>query len=415
MIFKNKLKFIKVIYFIFLLIPAFLILSPEKKTSPSYQMGQLSGALAITMLSIQFVLSSRFKFLEKSVGYDKIIKLHSQNARFMLLFVLIHPLFLFSAITPFTLDYWQGKLALLLLLIVATTSIYSDKLKINYENWKVIHKLTYLIVFLGFFHSFTEGSDIVSQSPFYYWWLFLMFLVIVSVAHRFKKLYFNKNIYEVVDIRKETNSVRTVSLRPLRGKLFNYNPAQFAFVTFYSDALPKEEHHFTITSTPEEETLSFTIKESGDFTSKLGLLKKGDKAKLDGPYGALSESLGEDSALFIAAGIGITPIKNLLSKGSKLIYAVKNEKEIVFKDFLEKKAKKNEIDLVYVFSRKLPPNIKFKAYKGHIDKKILEKEFNGFKKVVLVAPPALVKVLKKDLISLGVEKTNIFIEIFSLK
>lgn len=166
---------------------------------------------------------------------------------------------------------------------------------------------------------------------------------------------------------------------------------------------------------PREETLSFTIKESGDFTSKLGLLKKGDKAKIDGPYGALSESLGEDSALFIAAGIGITPIKNLLSKGSKLIYAVKNEKEIVFKDFLEKKAKKNEIDLVYVFSRKLSPNNEFKAYKGHIDKKILEKEINGFKKVVLVAPPALVKALKKDLISLGVKKTNIFIEIFSLK
>ncbi len=204
MIFKNRLKFIKIIYFIFLLIPAFLVLSPEKKTSLSYQMGQLSGALAITMISVQFVLSSRFRFLEKSIGYDKLIRLHSQNARFILLFVLLHPLFLFSAITPFTLDYWQGKLALTLILIVAITSIYSDKL--NYEKWKVIHKLTYLIVFLGFLHSFTEGSDIVSQSPFYYWWLFLMFLVVVSVTHRFKKLYFNKNIYEVVDIRKETNS-----------------------------------------------------------------------------------------------------------------------------------------------------------------------------------------------------------------
>lgn len=92
---------------------------------------------------------------------------------------------------------------------------------------------------------------------------------------------------------------------------------------------------------PTGEELRITVKEVGDFTRRVGLLPLGTRIIIDGPYGVFTEWFSVSSkVLFIAGGIGITPIRSLMEqmlrnkKDAILLYANKTRRDIVFKDEL---------------------------------------------------------------------------------
>ncbi|HOY60427.1 MAG TPA: hypothetical protein PK640_20095 [Verrucomicrobiota bacterium] len=76
------------------------------------------------------------------------------------------------------------------------------------------------------------------------------------------------------------------------------------------------EHPFSFSGSAEQAPrhLEFTIKELGDFTRRIKNLKRGQRAYLDGPFGALSADRhpGAEGFVFIAGGIGITPMMSHL-------------------------------------------------------------------------------------------------------
>ncbi len=84
--------------------------------------------------------------------------------------------------------------------------------------------------------------------------------------------------------------------------------------------------------------MRFSIKSSGDFTSKIEKIKIGAKVWIDGPLGTFTlEKAIKQKYLFIAGGIGITPILSILksipkNSNSVLMYSNKTESDIVFKD-----------------------------------------------------------------------------------
>lgn len=78
-----------------------------------------------------------------------------------------------------------------------------------------------------------------------------------------------------------------------------------------------EWHPFTISSAPEEETLSLHIRAVGSWTGALyRLIKAGPKrvtAQLDGPFGAPAQDIFScKRAVLIGAGIGVTPFASVL-------------------------------------------------------------------------------------------------------
>jgi ferredoxin-NADP reductase len=88
-----------------------------------------------------------------------------------------------------------------------------------------------------------------------------------------------------------------------------------------------------------------TIKESGDFTSTIGRIKPGDLAAVHGPFGRFSHALHPecDDLVFVAAGIGITPLMSMLrymrDRGERhrvlLVYANRGTADIVFRSELD--------------------------------------------------------------------------------
>ncbi len=378
----------------------------------TYNMGRVFGVWALTALSLQFILSSRSKILEKGIGLDNIMLFHSYNARLLFAFALLHPLFL-GVIGIFkinTVFHWLGVGAILLLMLTVATTLFSGKLRLNYEYWKIIHKTAYLILALGLIHSFFLGSDFLARGPVFYWWLLMITLAFWGILTRVKG---KKYEYEVVRVIKETYNVRSVVLKPLVGEVFDFKPGQFAFVRFMGD-ISSEEHHFTISSSPGEKYLSFTIKELGDYTSAISKLKKGDKALLDGPYGVFTNVNTWGPFLFIAGGIGITPVMSMIrymsnnkkSADSVLLYIQKTKKDLVFAKEIEAIARQGWLKVYWRFTEK----------EGHVDRNFLEnvKEIKS-RKVFLVGPVQMINDVKKLLGEMGVSSEKIQTEQFALR
>ncbi len=119
-------------------------------------------------------------------------------------------------------------------------------------------------------------------------------------------------LFRVTRIQEVGRSTFAVDLAPEQNGLAAHAPGQFALVTFQAAKLPREEHPWTISSSPVQGPgLQFTIKEGGDFTRRIRELEIGDLARIRGPYGLFSHlALETDQGtelIMIAGGVGGTP------------------------------------------------------------------------------------------------------------
>jgi predicted ferric reductase len=100
-------------------------------------------------------------------------------------------------------------------------------------------------------------------------------------------------------------------------------------------------HPFSFSTAKNNEYIRISAKKSGDMTSYLGNLKNGTKVIIDGPLGIFTErgikrAKMKDKILFIAGGIGITPIRALIEELSQknkdmvLLYSNKNQSDVPF-------------------------------------------------------------------------------------
>ncbi|OGC52207.1 hypothetical protein A2W32_05075 [candidate division WWE3 bacterium RBG_16_37_10] len=432
---KTKILMLKIFIFLYYLIAA--LISYKTVTGNfdlyilnSYDLGRIFGTLGFSGIILQMILSSRIKMLEKGVGLDRLSRWHKTNARAAFTFILFHPFLLFfdflkkldfDFLKNLTIYEWFGVFALILLTAFVSITVFSERLKIKYETWKITHKIAYLVIFLAGIHSFMVRGGINYKKPLFYWWAFLILLALTTL---FLKFYTRKKrAFKITDIINETQTTRTIKLEPVDNKaIFDYKPGQFAFITFLSGSLPKEEHPFTISSSPYGNNYTHTIKESGDFTNQLGKLQVGDSAIVEGPYGVYSNYGMKGPFAFIAGGVGITPLMSMIRFNSSqpkkekiiLFNCVRNQNDVIFRDELTNLEKSGDwLRIIYILSdEKTGTN-----YNEYINNEMITKELDFIElyKFFICAPPKMMYKVRKDLLKLGVQKNNIFIEEFKLR
>ncbi len=468
----RKARTLPLVYAAFYLIPTYLFFGSDPSAFGIYRLGQLMGILGITALCMQVALTARFMFVEQGVGMDRLTRLHKTNGLLLMVALTLHPTFIFweflwpptrlwESVLSYTIYHWLGVAALILIFVQVATTIYSRVIKLNYELWKWIHRIGYLIVILAILHSLNLGADVQSPGPIRAWYFTVqgVFFFAVFYRHIWRPWKFRNSWYTVGKIVKETPDVRSIYLKPAspstnflaqelapaqaagpliphRNSLaqtsfaakirlaphFSYAPGQFAFVRFKSEKVPAEEHHFTLSSTPSDPYLSFTIKKSGDFTAILDGLKVGDRARIEGPYGVFSNSGMKGPFVMIAGGIGITPIMSMLrtmqevsnTDQATLLYVCSTVGDIVFKKELDTMAAKNKwFKVAYVLSGEKRTGF----YEGRFSGVILEKEVDRAAGITffVCGPSAMmdaaVAILKKS----GVPSNKIFTEHFALR
>jgi predicted ferric reductase len=138
----------------------------------------------------------------------------------------------------------------------------------------------------------------------------------------------------------------------------HFAAGQFAWLSLEPSALALQQNPFSFSSSAERrDRVELTIKELGDFTSTIGSVRPGTAAFIEGPYGALVIPDNASGAVFIAGGVGITPIMSMLrtlsdrgdTRPLALIYATSGPERTLFLDELPTLRTRLQLEIVHVF------------------------------------------------------------------
>lgn len=149
--------------------------------------------------------------------------------------------------------------------------------------------------------------------------------------------------------KDEAANIRTFYFRPEQP--VHYTAGQFIELTLKHPRPDKRgvKRWFTLSSSPTDDFLTITTKfaneKSSSFKKTLFGLKPGAKLIMSDPMGDfVLPKLIQTPLVFVAGGIGITPFHSILTwltatneeRPIKLLYAVRNEDEIVFQETFKK-------------------------------------------------------------------------------
>ena len=126
-----------------------------------YTIGKNLALVGFAIFAMQFVVSARFKWIERPFGLNLLFSFHKTMAIVASLLVLSHPLLLLLGGGELTLvlgpevswHIWLGRIALVGLLFHVLLASFRLIIQLNYETWRFIHNVFALVFLpLAFLH-----------------------------------------------------------------------------------------------------------------------------------------------------------------------------------------------------------------------------------------------------------------------
>lgn len=397
--------------------------------------GRLTGLLSVFCVLLEFVLIGRPVWLEKFFGHDKLAYFHHLNGFLALFFILVHPVLLafsyaMDAKTSFWLqmvDFFQNfegvaaaTVAVFLFLAVVVLSIKLIRRHFRYEAWFLVHLLTYLAVILAFSHQLEIGGDLLGNKLFSAYWTglylvvfanFLVFKLIVPLYN------FTRFRFEVAKVEQETEDTFSIQISGKNPAKFRMKAGQFLIIRFLQKGFWWEAHPFSVSQRNLDGSFRITIKKLGDFTSRISELNPSAKVFIEGPFGTFTPREEKNCKyLFIAGGVGITPIISILREvcdchDSILLYAAKKQNQLIFHDELRELGSKYKFPIHFIISDE--PD--FRGEQGQINLEKLRKLVPDLKdrEIYLCGPRPMTAALMKIFSELGIPTGQIHYEKFS--
>ncbi len=410
--------------------------SPETDHPFVQEVAKSLALVGYAMLTMQFVLAARFEWIERPFGLDALFTFHRKMGMYAGLFLLAHPVLYASAdawaiLRPFD-QSWRivlGQVGAVVVVLLSVGAAGRRVLKLEFETWRRMHNVLALVLLgLGFAHSWFAGGDL-GNVPMRLLWVALVGGALAAYLHHTWVVPRRCQRYaaQVAQVVVETADVWTLVMKPAHpSQGVTYLPGQFIFLTLYREALPVEEHPFSISSSPAHSAyLTSTIKASGDYTATIGQTSVGDRAALRGPFGRFSYVLHPDETdlVFVAGGVGITPLLSMLrhmrdthaNVNVRLIYANRTEADIVARKELDEIAAGSSptLQVHHVLSNAGPS---WTGEQGRVDATLIEQYAGdvGGKVFYISGPPRMISDLSRGLSRIGVPSGSIRVERFEL-
>ena len=391
------------------------------------------GFAATTMMGVTFALTARFRHATEPFGIDIVYYIHRRILLIAVGFTTIHvalvivedPGLLDQLVSTEMPPYLMAAIASLLsLLLLIASSIWRSRFQIEYDRWRLLHivlavvALSFSVVHIQLVGHYTnvpwkKTLWIVIPAS---WVLFLLYRRLV------KPLLIMRRPFKVTEVRSERGNAWTLVIEPDGHAGMTFMPGQFVWLSLWHTPFALREHPFSIASSAEYPgKLEMTVKELGDFTRRIGQVRLGERAYLEGPYGAFSiDRWPAPGYVLIAGGIGVAPFMSILrtmaDRGDMrpvlLFYASRDWEGLTFREELETLKERMNLETVAILEQ--PPE-NWDGESGRISMAILERHLPKERirrKYFVDGPVPMMESVEKSLLELGLSGSDIHVELY---
>jgi predicted ferric reductase len=433
------------LYLFLILLPIItaLVSRPNRITQPALvEIAVGAGFVGFSLMAMEFALISRIQPAAEPFGEDSLQLFHNIMGTAALGFVLAHPVLLFFSGYP--VSCWvnpfascansatiTAALAVYILLLLISTSIWRKQLRLRYEIWYTLHGIFALVVLsFALVHIFMIGRYTSTPIMKLAWAVYA--ILIFALIIRYKIYIPLKNWrrpWEVIENRAERGDARTLVLKPVGHDGWNFEAGQFAWIKTGGTPMHTGQHPISISSkgdVPPGGTVTFTIKNLGDWSGKeVPALQPGKRVWLDGPYGVFTMDRNQAMGfVLIGGGVGITPLYSMLQTMAErqdvrpvlLFYGASDLDNLTFADQLDALADSERLNLTYVPVLNNPPD-GWKGETGFINAQVMEKylpkQYKRFM-YLICGPEPLMDAMEQALPVLGIPSYQIITERFDM-
>jgi predicted ferric reductase len=396
---------------------------------------RLTGLLSAYLALVQVVLLARIPALERLVGFDRLSVWHRWNGHATLELVLAHVVFSvwgYALLDRFSLPkeistmlgggVYPGMITAtvgtVLLIGVVVTSVVVVRRRLPYEWWHAVHLLAYAGIALAWFHQIPTGNELVLNVAAADYWralyaatiaLLVVFRLLVPLAGAFRYR------LRVVAVEEEAPGVVSLWIAGRGLERLRPQPGQFFLWRFLAPGRWWKAHPFSLSAAPDGQSLRITVKALGDDTARLGDVRPGTRVVAEGPFGVFTEAARRrEKVLLIAGGIGITPVRALMSQirgDAVVLYRVVSDADVLFRDELDELARSRGIELHYVVGDHTTDEGRSHLSPEHLHRLVPDIEDRD---VYVCGPPGLTDLVTRHVRTAGVPRRHIHAERFAL-
>jgi predicted ferric reductase len=276
------------------------------------------------------VLIARVPWLERSVGYDRMVAYHRRLGPVVIALIAAHVVLVtigyaadqvtfLDQVWAFLTTYtWMlpAFVGLGLMLMAGVTSWRVARRRMKYETWWVTHLYLYLAIALAFMHQILFGQQFASHDWARWTWIGMYAMTFGAlVAFRiwlpvYRSLRHDLRVHAVV---RESDDTISVWLRGRDLDALRIRGGQFFGWRFLTPQMWWDSHPYSLSAGSDARYLRITVKDLGDHSRSLAGLRPGTRVVAEGPYGVFTaDRRHSERVVLLAGGTGIAPIRALL-------------------------------------------------------------------------------------------------------
>jgi predicted ferric reductase len=394
------------------------------------------GFVGLAILGLQFLLTGRFRNIATSFGLDSMLQFHRQAGIVAFAFILAHPLILFATNRDY-LSFLDPRVNFLrslaltavigALVLLIVTTLWRQKLDIQYEWWRSAHGLLALfVVFVGIVHILQVGHYVAV------WWKQAIWIALtvgamftVTKTRILNPLRSKRRPFEVVEVREERGDSWTLVFEPKGHHGIRFDAGQFIWMTLGPTPFSLQQHPYSLSSSATRpDRPEITAKALGDFSSTLKDVEIGTPAFLEGPFGAFTPNDDQSrNVCFIVGGVGITPVMSMLKtfrdrkdrRTMLLLYGNRDWDEVLFREELEALQDELDLTIVHVLS---DPHDDWEGERGRVTPELIDRYSphveGSLMEFYVCGPEPLMDAAEQHLRKRGVPPKDIFSERFQI-
>lgn len=381
-------------------------------------------------------LSARIRFLDRLFGHDRVMRFHALLALFGLGFALLHrwfklrhfdiqdtqillgngALILYTVIIGLTLLFMVPNILHRIRFLDRFRLFFNRRIRLDYTFFKILHNLTALAVILMSVHVLLASStqeNSLRQGVMA--GLFALALLFYIWHKALRPLLSRTRSARVTAVHSLHPRILQLDMSLPNGQPLVFRAGQYGFFRFFHPGLSIEEHPFSLSSKPGDAVFSITVKELGDYTGRLRQVMPGDRVSFDGPYGAFSPSGEISGLLFLAGGIGITPVHSILqdllqkktSEKITLVWACERAEELIYHEqYLQWSREYPHFQYIPLLRL---PEPGWEGRQGLLTRDFLQEILRQLPvqpEVFLCGPPVMMRLVTRSLRSLGIRRIH---------